>query len=254
MRNNRTGIMTHIVAGYPSFEDNMSLIEIMASAGVSFIEIQIPFSDPVADGPAILEANQKSLDRGTTVDDCFSFAAEVISRFPDVDFLFMSYYNILFRHGVNRFVKRCAGTGIKGLIVPDIPMEEDGAAYYEACLNHGVAPVMVISPTTDEKRVSMMKKYARWFIYCTSRVGITGQAHSLSKKLRIYVGAVKKTIDLPVAVGFGIDSPERAAEVAAYADIIVIGSKILKIIDANPGKWQNAVRAFLESTVAALRP
>jgi tryptophan synthase alpha chain len=123
MRNEKTGIMTHIVAGYPSFEDNMSLMEIMASAGVSFIEIQIPFSDPIADGPAILAANQKSLDQGTTVEDCFALAAEAIGRFPDVNFLFMSYYNILFRHGVDRFVKRCEETGIKGLIVPDIPME-----------------------------------------------------------------------------------------------------------------------------------
>jgi tryptophan synthase alpha chain len=247
MRNEKTGIMTHIVAGYPSFEDNMSLMEIMASAGVSFIEIQIPFSDPIADGPAILAANQKSLDQGTTVEDCFALAAEAIGRF-------MSYYNILFRHGVDRFVKRCAETGIKGLIVPDIPMEEDGGAYYEACRKHGVAPIMVISPTTGEKRISMMKRYASWFIYCTSRVGITGQADRLSKKLKAYVGSVKKTTDLPVAVGFGIDSPGRAAEVAAYSDIIVIGSRILRIIDSNPGKWQNAVRTFLESTSAALRP
>ena len=245
MKNKR--IMTHIVAGYPSFEDNMRLIEIMSETGVSFIEMQIPFSDPIADGPAILSANQSSLEKGTTVEDCFEFAGKVIEHFPNIEFLFMSYFNILFNYGIDRFIKRCAETGIKGLIVPDIPPEEDGAGYYLACRKHGIYPVIVISPTTEDSRVEMLKQYAGGFVYCTSRVGITGNAGTLSRRLKSYVKAVQKITGLPVAVGFGIDGPEKAGEVAQYADIIVIGSRILKIIDGEPGKWTASVKSFLKS-------
>ena len=246
-----TKIMTHIVAGYPSVEDNHRLIEIMAREGVSYIEIQIPFSDPVADGPTILQANQASLQNGMTVKECFDLARDVTRKYPQVNFLFMTYYNILFRYGVDRFIRESARAGLYGLIVPDIPPEEDTEGFYASAEKHRVCAVPVVSPTTDMKRLETLARKGSGLIYCTSRVGITGTGKSLSSGLARYVRAMKKTTPLPVAVGFGIDSPERAAGVGTFADIIVIGSKILKIVD-NAKNYPTQVSRFLKEVKAAL--
>lgn len=246
-----TGIMTHIVAGYPSLEDNRRLIDIMAREGVEYIEIQIPFSDPVADGPTILQANQASLQGGMTVKQCFELAGEMCRRHEKVKFLFMTYYNILFRYGVDRFMKEAARTGLYGLIVPDIPPEEDTEGFHASAEKYCIHAVPVVSPTTTPERLAGLVEKASGLIYCTSRVGITGTGKSLSSGLARYVKAMKKTTQLPVAVGFGIDSPERAAGVGAFADIIVIGSKILKLVDDNKN-FSPAVSRFLKEVKAAL--
>ncbi|PKL40855.1 MAG: tryptophan synthase subunit alpha [Spirochaetae bacterium HGW-Spirochaetae-1] len=248
----RPGIMTHIVAGYPSFDDNRKLIGAMARAGVAYIEIQIPFSDPVADGPTILHANQSSLNNGTTVKDCLDFARDMAGQYQNVTFLFMSYYNILFNYGVENFIGQAARCGMYGLIVPDIPLEEDGGLYYRSCLEKGIKPVYVISPTTSRERLALIGHYAGGFIYCTSRIGITGNAKDINKKLGAYVKTVKKITGMPVAVGFGIDSAQKALEIGRFADIIVIGSKVLRIMEQEPQAYEKAVYTFLHDISTAL--
>ncbi len=245
-------IMTHIVAGYPSLDANRRLIAAMAESGVRYIEIQIPFSDPIADGPTILKANQASLQKGMTLEGCFRFAAEMSARYPEVNFLFMTYYNILFRYGVKRFMGEVKKAGLYGLIVPDIPPEEDHEDYYACACSHGLHAVPVVSPTTSPRRLETLLKKGSGLIYCTSRIGITGTGKSLSGNLAKYVRAMKKKTEMPVAVGFGIDSPRRAAEVAAYADIIVIGSKILKIVESEGKGFAGKVKDFLASVSAEL--
>lgn len=246
-----TDIMTHIVAGYPAVADNRRLIDIMAREGVKYIEIQIPFSDPVADGPTILKANQAALQGGMIVQECFNLAAEMSVKHKKVHFLFMTYYNIVFRYGVAKFMKAASKAGIYGLIVPDIPPEEDTEGFYASAEKFGLHAVPVVSPTTSHKRLTALTKKASGLIYCTSRVGITGTGKSLSSGLARYVKEIKKITDLPVAVGFGIDSPVRAAEVAAFADIIVIGSKILKLVESDK-KFSSVVSGFLQKVTKAL--
>jgi len=246
-----TGIMTHIVAGYPTVADNRQLIDIMAREGVQYIEIQIPFSDPVADGPTILKANQASLQGGMTVKQCFDLAAEMSAKHENVHFLFMTYYNIVFRYGVAKFMKAARTAGIYGLIVPDIPPEEDTEGFYAAAGQYGLHAVPVVSPTTSRERLTTLTEKASGMIYCTSRVGITGTGKSLSSGLARYVKEIKKITELPVAVGFGIDSPARASEVASFADIIVIGSKILKLVESEK-KFSSTVSGFLQKVTKAI--
>ena len=144
--------MTHIVIGYPDLDTSMRTVEAMVEAGVDLMELQIPFSEPIADGPVILHANQKALGAGVTVADCFEFAETCVRRF-DIPFLFMSYYNILFRYGVDAFVERMASIGLRGAIVPDLPPEE-GDVYLSAMETAGLDPIFIYSPNTPDARLA----------------------------------------------------------------------------------------------------
>ena len=152
-------LMTHIVLGYPTFEDSFKIIESMVNAGVDLMELQIPFSEPIADGPVILNANQKSLSRKTTVKKCMDFAQKVTGAF-DVPFLFMSYYNILFKYGVNRFTEAMAQSAIKGAIVPDLPPEE-GRDYLSAMEKQNLVPIFIFSPTTPDERMKYLASFGK---------------------------------------------------------------------------------------------
>ena len=164
-------LMTHIVLGYPDFDTSLRLVEQMVESGVDLVELQIPFSEPIADGPVILHANQLALQRGSTVARCCEFAAEVARRFP-IPFLFMSYYNVLFKHGTESFVTRMAAANLKGAIVPDLPPEE-GAEYLRAMKQAELDPVFIFSPHTSAERMTHIASYARGFVYCVARKGVT---------------------------------------------------------------------------------
>lgn len=238
-------LMTHIVIGYPSIEANRRAIKAMHDAGVDYVEMQIPFSDPIADGTTILKANQESLKKRNSVKDCFQFAEEMAEKYRDIDFLFMTYYNIVFNAGIERFIKRSKNTGLYGLIVPDIPPEEDSDGYFISCRRTGIHPVAVFSPTTEDKRLEQIKNIASGFAYCTSRVGTTGAGKKPHAELGKYIKRARKIIDLPIAVGFGIDSGVKAKIIAEFADIIIIGSKVINIIDESGRNFQNNVYKFL---------
>ena len=179
-------IMTHIVIGYPSFEESFRIVETMVHAGVDLMELQIPFSEPIADGPVILHANQKALSGGASVEKCFDFARKVTRTF-DIPFLFMSYYNILFKYGVDRFSRRMVQEGLQGAIVPDLPHEE-GADYLGAMSRHNLAPIFIFSPTTPDVRMKAIASFARGFVYCVARKGVTGNDTDFSDQLEGYLG------------------------------------------------------------------
>lgn len=251
----KKSIMTHIVLGYPDFDANRELIRAMADAGVAFIEMQIPFSDPVADGPTILNANQHSLNNRTSVKDCFDFAAEMAESYKNINFLFMTYYNIIFNFSVEDFVTKSKKANLYGLIVPDIPFEEDRENLFPACKKLDLNPIYVFSPTTSDERLKKIRKIASGFAYCTSRIGITGAGKNPHKKLEQYVLKAKKILDMPIAVGFGIDGAEKAKMIAQFADIVIIGSKVLNIVDEaiKAGKdFQKNVYEFLSGVREAI--
>lgn len=221
--------MTHIVAGYPSIQTSKDLALTMAKNGASFIEIQIPFSDPIADGPTISRANQKSLDQGTKVTDCFKLASEVINQ-TDTPILFMTYFNIIHKYGLQKFIEHCHKIGIYDLIVPDIPYDSpDGQTYIQECQKNDIHPIHIVSPITPDDRLSEINKIASGFVYCVSKFGLTGSAgFSASAE---YISKVKRHIKTPIALGFGISNKEDVRTAAEISDITVIGSAVIKVLE-----------------------
>ncbi|RLB80817.1 MAG: tryptophan synthase subunit alpha [Deltaproteobacteria bacterium] len=235
-------LMTHIVLGYPTFEDTFKIIELMVRAGVDLVELQIPFSEPIADGPVILHANQKSLSRETTVKKCMDFAQKVTEPF-DIPFLFMSYYNILFKYGVGRFTEAMARSGLKGVIVPDLPPEE-GRDYLGAMEKHNLDPIFIFSPTTPDKRMKYLASFGKGFIYCVARKGVTGVDTDFSKQLKKYLDRCRKATDLPLAVGFGVKEKKDIDFLKGKADIAVVGSQTIRMVDK---EGIGAVGEFIKS-------
>jgi len=235
-------LMTHIVLGYPTFEDSLKIIEVMVKSGVDLMELQIPFSEPIADGPVILRANQMSLSEGATVRKCLDYAQKAARRF-DIPFLFMSYYNILFKYGVEQFAAKMAECNLKGAIVPDLPPEE-GEDYLNAMRRNNLAPIFIFSPTTPDSRMKYIASSARGFIYCVARKGVTGVDTDFSDQLETYLARCRNATDLPLALGFGVKEKTDVDFLIGKTDIAVIGSQTIRLIDkAGTG----AVGEFIES-------
>ncbi|MFC1812214.1 tryptophan synthase subunit alpha [Thermodesulfobacteriota bacterium] len=222
-------LMTHIVLGYPTFEDSFKIIEAMVDGGVDLMELQIPFSEPIADGPVILHANQKSLAEGTTVQKCIDFAQEVTRTF-DIPFLFMSYFNILFKYGIDRFAAAMAQGDMKGAIVPDLPPEE-GREYLEAMEKYNLDPIFIFSPTTPNERMQYLASFGKGFIYCVARKGVTGRQTDFTDQLEGYLTRCRKATDLPLALGFGVKDKTDVDFLKGKADIAVIGSQTIRLVD-----------------------
>lgn len=222
-------LMTHIVLGYPSFETNREVIKEMVENGVDCIEMQIPFSEPMADGPVILKANQDSLAHGTTIEDCLNFGAEMCAT-HDIPFLYMTYYNIIYKYGEQRFLDRAAGAGIQGLILPDLPPEEGGTLCTGA-KELGMAPIMIYSPTSTVERMAELSGYGAGFIYCTARRGVTGSHSDLDSGFQAYLNRCRQATSLPLAVGFGIQNRGDIEALIGAADIGVVGSQTIKLVD-----------------------
>ena len=222
-------LMTHIVLGYPSFDDSYRIIETMVAAGVDLMELQIPFSEPTADGPVIVQANQAALEGGVTLKDCFYLVEQVAQTF-DIPFLIMSYYNIPFRYGVRRFVTDMSHRGLRGSIIPDLPPEE-GQEYLDAMQRHDLAPILIFSPTTSLDRMRYISAFGKGFIYCVARKGVTGANTRFSEGLATYLTKCRKSTSLPLALGFGIKEKSDIDFLKGKADIAVIGSQTIRIME-----------------------
>ncbi|HEB51079.1 MAG TPA: tryptophan synthase subunit alpha [Desulfobulbus sp.] len=240
-------LMTHLVLGYPSFEVNREVIRQMADNGVDCIELQIPFSEPMADGPVILKANQDALARGVKVRDCLEFAAGMAAAHPGINFLFMTYYNIVFRYGEQAFLDHAARIGIRGTIIPDLPPEE-GADFHARARAMGLAPIMFFTPTSTDERMREVARQGQGFIYVVARRGVTGAPTEMDAGLAAYLQRCRRATDLPLAVGFGISRPGDVAMLTGKADMAVIGTATIRLVDERgPG----AVGEFIASLLAA---
>lgn len=235
-------LMTHIVIGYPSFEASMAIVEAMVEAGVDVMELQIPFSEPTADGPVILRANQRSLDAGSTVERCLQFAEECARRF-DIPFLLMTYYNILFKYGIDDFAQRMSDGNLTGAIVPDLPPEEAGE-YLEAMKSRGLAPVFIYTPTTDDARMQLIADVADGLVYCVARRGVTGSDTHFDAELDGYLGRCRAATDLPLALGFGVKDRADVDYLRGRADLAVIGTQTIRLVEES---GVAAVKPFIES-------
>ncbi|MBT4917272.1 tryptophan synthase subunit alpha [Candidatus Peregrinibacteria bacterium] len=225
--------MTHIVAGYPNMKECEERAIQFARSGIEFVEIQIPFSDPVADGPVIMKACEHSLKAGTKTKDCFNLMKRLSKRFKEekleTKLLFMTYFNISHKYGLKKFCKDAKQVGAYGLIIPDIPIDEEShEGYLKECKANDLNPIQVISPITPDERLNKIGKVAKGFVYCVSRYGTTGAKSDLNPKLKTYLGKVRKYIDLPLAVGFGISNRAQINAVHKHAEIAVIGSALIE--------------------------
>ncbi len=222
-------LMTHIVIGYPSLEASMEIVRTMVAAGVDLMELQIPFSEPIADGPVILKANQQALANGVTVGQCLDFGREVANQFP-IPFLYMTYYNILFKYGVATFADHMHAAGLHGAIVPDLPPEE-ADAYLAALGKHGLAPIFIFSPTTADARMGTIARVAGGFVYCVARKGVTGDQTDFSGQIGHYLARCRAATPLPLALGFGVKDKADMRFLEGRADIAVIGTQVLRLVE-----------------------
>lgn len=237
-------LMTHLVLGYPSFDVCRRVVEQMVLAGVDLIELQIPFSEPIADGPVILDANQKALAAGSTVDTCLELTARLTKEFP-IPFVFMTYYNIAFVRGVERFAKEMREVGVKGAIVPDLPFEE-GEALLSAMAVEKLEPIYLFAPSSSEARLQSIAKRASGFVYCVARKGVTGTQTDFAS-LDGYLERARRATKLPLALGFGVQNQADVKSITGKVEIAVVGSETLRILEKD---GVDAVRPF----IASLRP
>ena len=215
-----------ITCGDPDLETTEQLVYAMEKAGAALIELGIPFSDPTAEGPVIQDANIRALSGGVTTDKIFDMV-EKIRKNTQIPLVFMTYANVVFSYGAERFIKKAAEVGMDGLILPDVPYEEK-EEFDGICKQYGLDLVSLIAPTSHD-RIKMIAKDASGFIYCVSSLGVTGTRSAITTDIGAMVNLVKEVTNLPCAVGFGISTPEQAAKMCESADGAIVGSAIVKI-------------------------
>jgi tryptophan synthase alpha chain len=216
-----------VTCGDPDLDTTAQILRSMASNGVDLIELGIPFSDPTAEGPVIQEANVRALSNGTTTDRIFEMLEKVRGEIP-VPMVFMTYANVVFSYGTERFVSRCKDLDIQGLILPDVPYEEK-EDFLPVCEKYGLKLVSMIAPTS-ESRISMISKEAEGFIYVVSSLGVTGVRSSITTDIGALTSLIRKNTGTPCAVGFGISTPEQAYAMSRHADGVIVGSAIVRIV------------------------
>jgi tryptophan synthase alpha chain len=242
----RAAVMPYLTLGYPTPERSLSLVEAAVEGGADLLELGIPFSDPLADGPTIQRATQVALEGGMTVQRCLEMAAMLRERGIVQPFLFMGYYNPILAYGEEAFCRACREIHVDGLIVPDLPAGE-GEDLAQACRGHDLAQVYLLAPTSPADRVRVVTGRSRGFVYLVSVTGVTGARGRLPADLTAFVERVRAATDKPLAVGFGVSGPDQAAQVAAMADGVIVGSALVRQAGAADGI--DRVRSF----VAALR-
>lgn len=245
----KKSLVVFITGGDPNIETTAKLIPAIAEAGADLIEIGIPFSDPVAEGPVIQAASERALASGTTTDKLFEMVARV-NRQVQIPLLFMTYLNPIYAYGKERFLTACRDTGIAGIIVPDMPFEEKGDLS-EECTKFEIDLVSMVAPTSHE-RIAMIAKEAEGFLYCVSSLGVTGVRSQIHADIEKVVAQAKKFTDVPCAIGFGISNPVQAKNMARFADGVIVGSAIVNIIGEHGRNCIEPVKKFVKTMKEAI--
>ncbi len=238
-----------VTGGDPDIETTEKLVLSMAEAGADIIEIGIPFSDPMAEGIVIQDADERALSAGCTTDKLFGLVKSIRQK-SEVPLLFMTYINPIFTYGKERFMKRCGECGIDGIIVPDMPFEEKDELS-EVCEAYGVDLISMIAPTS-EKRAEMIAREAKGLLYCVSSLGVTGVRKEIGPEIEKLIVTAKTVSNIPCCVGFGISTPEQAAKMAAVSDGVIVGSAIVKIVAEYGRNSVPYVSEYVKSMKAAV--
>ena len=241
------------MAGFPDFEASLRLACALVDCGVETIEIGVPFSDPLADGPAVQRAAERALANGITLDRVFELISRLKGRHPHVSVILFTYLNPLLRRGLEAYGRDASGAGVDATLTVDLPPEE-AESYLAAHVAHGLKTVFLASPTTASGRVPLIARVSTAFVYYVSRLGVTGESASVSATLGREVRNLRGMTDRPIAVGFGVATPAQARDAAREADAVVIGSRFLTLIEEAPLQAAEArIREFALSCIAAIR-
>jgi len=245
-------LMSHTVMGYPSYAYNHEQVAALVESNVDIIELQFPFSDPMADGPVLAKANQESLENGTTIEQCFVEAQKITSTHKTTIFVIMTYYNVIFAYGKDAFTRRAAECGIQGIIVPDLPPDEDEAHQYVAAADkYDISTIFLCTPFTSKERLGYIAQYSRGLIYCVARLGTTGRHTKFGPEFEKYIRDVREAFTLPVGVGFGVQSADDVNHLKRIGvDIAIICSHV---INMSIKKGLPAVREYLTEIGAATK-
>jgi len=242
-------LMTHVVVGYPSLEANWTMLEAMEAAGVDLVELQLPFSEPIADGPWFVKANQEAIRAGTAWATYFDFAARASKRFRFA-LLFMGYYNSVFRMGGERFCARLADAGMRGFIIADLPPEE-AIALNAMARGHELDPILLMTPANSPERLREIGRQASGFVYCVGRKGVTGRKTDLSQGVADFLGRCRMATSLPLALGFGIRTPADVLALRGLADIAIVGTACLEMWEERgPAAYREFLQALAGETSA----
>ena len=239
-----------VTCGDPSLDVTEKIVNAMVEAGADLIELGIPFSDPTAEGPVIQGANLRALSGGVTTDKVFDMV-EKIRKNTDVPMVFMTYANVVFSYGTERFCKRAQEVGMDGLILPDVPYEEKGE-FAEVADKYGLDLISLIAPTSHE-RIATIAKDAEGFVYCVSSLGVTGMRSQITTDIGAMVKLVKAQKDIPCAVGFGISTPEQAKKMAVQADGVIVGSAIVKLCESYGADCVPYIKEYVKSMKDAIK-
>lgn len=224
--------ITYMTAGLPDMEGTKALVKAQAEAGVDIIELGIPFSDPIADGPVIQDASYRSICLGTNVAKVFAMMQELREEKLDLPVVFMLYYNTILHYGIKAFAAKCKEAGVDGLIVPDLPFEEQQELKEALAEQEGAILIQLVSPVSKE-RIPAILENARGFVYCVSAMGVTGQAGAFHKEVLAYLSEVKKISKIPVMMGFGIRTPEDIAPMKDIIDGAIVGTHFMELLEEN---------------------
>lgn len=239
-----------VTAGDPDMETSEQIMLRMAKGGCDLIEIGIPFSDPIAEGPVIQEANLRSLSQGTTTDKVFELTKKVSAQI-DTPLVYMTYLNVLFKYGYEKFLQKAKDAGISGVIIPDMPFEEK-EELQSVAKNYNIDVISLIAPTSKD-RIKMIAAEAEGFVYTVSSMGVTGTRREIKTDLETITTAVKEVTDTPVAIGFGINTPEQAKKYSHLADGVIVGSAIVKIIEEHGKDAPDKIYEYVKSMKDAIK-
>jgi tryptophan synthase alpha chain len=249
---NRPSLVAYVTCGDPDLATTREVILAAIEAGADVIELGVPFSDPVADGPVIQRASERALAKGTTLAQVFTLAAEIRQHSQSVGLILFSYLNPILRMGLEKFCKVARAAGLDGALVTDLPVEEAGE-YLRLMRRHDLATVFLAAPTSPDTRLKQIAQASTGFVYAVSRTGVTGARQQLPQDAQGLVKRLRKHTKLPIAVGFGISTAQQFAAVGKYADAAVIGSAIVAVIEGNPGREAEAVAQFIKQLLVVGR-
>jgi tryptophan synthase alpha chain len=242
----RTAFVAFVTVGYPEIDATPGLVEALIEGGADMIELGIPFSDPLAEGPTIQGSTFRALENGTTTATCLEAAQKLRADGVTAPLIFMGYYNPMLAYGIEQFAKDAAEAGADGIISVDLPPEESGDLH-AACTANGLRLIYLLAPTSTEERIAAVAEKASGFVYCVSVTGVTGARDRLPEELTAFLERVRKQIPLPLAVGFGISQPEHFRAVGRIADAAVIGSAIIDVIaKSEPSEREARLKHYAE--------
>jgi len=242
----KPGLVVYLTAGDPSLEVTRALALESIDAGADVIELGVPFSDPLADGPVIQRASERAVARGTRLKDVLELAKEIRAARPTAGLVIFSYFNPILRYGLTKFADEAAAAGADGVLVTDLIVEE-ASGYLAEMDRVGLAPIFLAAPTSPDERLEAIATHSKGFVYAISRTGITGKQQSMTVDAAALVDRIRRWTQLPVAVGFGISNAEHVAQVAEFADAAVIGSAIVELIERSaPDEAPGAVSRFIK--------